>query len=421
MWIRELLLNNIQSFKDERMTLSNGINLLVGKNNTGKSAVIRALLNFQRGSPSKPEFLLRKLENDGYVLASAESSNFSPTLKAIPEGEMPVIVFEAKQNRFSWATIPPEVLEQKELTHHFQKLRVNGEIHDIPQFSDSEPSNIFLPFLAKRKLQNHQGQFDESAAKKVEHDFRGLATKLLRARSNTLSKEFDDACIDILGFAPSVLPGPTNLNLATIGQYVSTEESITLEQMGDGVAQTIGLLVNIFQASGKIFLIEEVENDLHPEALKKLLQLIVTSSKRNQFIISTHSHIVVGLLGGHQETRIFEITAKLVEDELRKTSIFDSKISAVNNSADERIRILTGLGYELFDFSLWEGYLILEESSAEKLIRDFLIPAFCPKLVNRLGTVAAKGAGNVALRFSNLQILFTFIHTDEVYKNKGWV
>jgi predicted ATPase len=52
-------------------------------------------------------------------------------------------------------------------------------------------------------------------------------------------------------------------------------------------------------ASGKTT-IEEPETDLHPRALHGLLDLIVQSAAEhnNQFVISTHSNIVVRHLGG---------------------------------------------------------------------------------------------------------------------------
>jgi len=63
--------------------------------------------------------------------------------------------------------------------------------------------------------------------------------------------------------------------------------------MGEGLANIVALLSELAVNSGKLFLIEMPENDLHPQALKALLDLILESSKRNQFIISTHSNIVV--------------------------------------------------------------------------------------------------------------------------------
>lgn len=422
MWIQNLLLGNIQSFKYGRLKFGAGINILVGRNNSGKSAIIRSLINFQRNSIIKPEMLLRRFEEQGFVLATLIDASSSPTgIRTFTDDKYEAVIFDAKSKNISWLMIS-EPKESDRYPHDYiENLQLSGESTTFNQYPDEEPKNAFIAFLAKRKLQYLNGQFDEASAVKVDHDFRGLPAKLSKARSTPSGKEFEEACHDILGFVPSTLPGVVNMNVASLGHYVDANESISIDQMGDGVAQITGMLVSLFNAKGKIFLIEEIENDLHPEALKKLLAHIIKASKQNQFIISTHSNIVLSTLGAIDNCKIFETKSELVVDKEYNTSLFSSQVKEVNNMPEERIRVLSELGYELSDLHLRDGYLILEESSAEKIIRDFLIPAFCPQLANRLGTVGAKGAGDVPLRFSHLHSVFTYVHTAEIYRHKGWV
>jgi AAA15 family ATPase/GTPase len=422
MKIQNVILHNIQSFKHARIEFSDKINLIIGKNNTGKSAVLRSLLCFQQGTSQRPELLLRKFEDDGFVFATVIDPVSIPTTKKINHTDTQAILYQSKNGQYSWMSFPSSVSVESDILGLVEIARRDGALLGISQYSDIEPNNIFLPFLAKRKTQyNHQGQFDEQSLKQIESDFRNLPTKLNRAKSNVFASKFGEACLDILGFIPSTLPTQKNTNLATVAHYVGTDDAITLDQMGDGVSQTIGLLVNLFHARKKIFIIEEPENDLHPEALKKLLQLIIKFSTDNQFIISTHSNIVMRILGSEPETRIFETKTELVKDDNLNTELFNSTINEVDNSPEEKLRILYELGYELIDSHLWDGYIILEESSAEHLIANFLLPHFTPKLVGRLRTIAAKGAGDVRARYHHLQSLFTYIHTSPIYKNKGWV
>ncbi len=78
------------------------------------------------------------------------------------------------------------------------------------------------------------------------------------------------------------------------------------------------------------------------------------------------------------------------------------------------------MGYSFADLGLWSGYLILEESSAEYIIRTYLIPYFAPKL-SRIRTMSAGGVGNVEPTFSDLNRLTLFLHLEPVYQNKTWV
>jgi hypothetical protein len=166
-----------------------------------------------------------------------------------------------------------------------------------------------------------------------------------------------------------------------------------------------------------LFLIEEIENDLHPRALKGLLEIIVAKSKSNQFIVSTHNNIVVRHLGSAPDAKVYSLEMNLHPE----TSLPICGCVPVGNSPEQRVSLLENLGYEIYDSWLWQGYLLLEESSAEKVIRDFLIPQFFPGLGEKLKTIAASGVDDVEPRFHDFLSLFVFIHTAQIYRQRAWV
>ena len=51
--------------------------------------------------------------------------------------------------------------------------------------------------------------------------------------------------------------------------------------MGEGVTNILGLITDLCVAENNIFLIEEPENDIHPKALKALLDLIASKADAN--------------------------------------------------------------------------------------------------------------------------------------------
>ena len=63
----------------------------------------------------------------------------------------------------------------------------------------------------------------------------------------------------------------------------------------------------------------------------------------------------------------------------------------------------------------------MEESSAELIIRDFLIPNIIPNLYNKIKTIAAKGVNDLESRVNDFNRLFVFIHTNSIYYRKAWV
>jgi len=177
-----------------------------------------------------------------------------------------------------------------------------------------------------------------------------------------------DACEKILGFRVTT-SHTTNGKQAVY--IVQNTRSIPLLKMGEGVINILGLVVHLVSADKKLFLIEEPENDIHPKALKALLDLIAERASENQFILTTHSNIVLKRLGACPDAKVFKVECVLSE------RMPTSTLREVRGE-DDRRAVLTELGYELHDVDLWDAWLFLEESSAEKIVRQYLVPWFVP-------------------------------------------
>jgi hypothetical protein len=76
------------------------------------------------------------------------------------------------------------------------------------------------------------------------------------------------------------------------------------------------------------------------------------------------------------------VTATRTESTYQPNVIPTSTVREVPATREARIGVLRRLGYELSDFDLWDGWLILEESSAEVIIR-YLIPPVATNLATR--------------------------------------
>jgi hypothetical protein len=85
-----------------------------------------------------------------------------------------------------------------------------------------------------------------------------------------------------------------------------------------------------------------------------------------------------------------------------------------------RAAVLRDLGYEPHDFGMADGWILFEESSAERLVRDFLIPWFTPRLATFV-TVAANGVDDVAPRLHDLHRLFLYLHRQSAYALRAWI
>jgi predicted ATPase len=412
MWVKKVDLINFRSYENGSVELSKGINLIVGQNNAGKSVLLRSVAWLQNGSRISSQDV-RKGKESGFVKLTLEDSRGYFRFRA--ESTITIGV-ELSKSRTSFTG--SEGVESETRADD-----IIGPSYDLNSFTpqypyripNQEPHNFIYPYLSKRKVTGFNENINLQTANSIAGNFSNLSAKVDRLCNSNIpeNEEFIESCNEIIGFKISAVASDSGKKVA---QALNAHECIYIEEMGEGVANLLGLIVDLCVAKDKLFLIEEPENDIHPKALKKLLELIEKKSSTNQFIITTHSNIVVRHLGSLPESKLFQVTM-----ERNKHRIPVSKVQEVESLPEARRAVLDDLGYDLFDFNLWRGWLFLEESSAERIIRDYLIPWFVPGLKNRLRTIAAQGKDDVEVKFKDFHRLFLFVHLEPMYKNSAWI
>jgi len=411
MKIKSIHIKNLKGFVDSgKIDLSPTINILIGPNNSGKSILIKSCYLLQPANNiSESENYIRKNQRKGTVNAASVKIEFDQFtqkyIKVHPQ------VYHDPSN---WQKAVLIGLEENGSFNSKIYHINNNDFLNLPSITSSEPNNFIYPYFSKRKVVQFNETFNVGHAIKIQENLRELYAKIDRISNSDYpaNLEYRKVCKKILGFNVSC---SLSDNGKQAGLIVSSAEYIPLDEMGDGTTNLLGLIVDLCIAKDKLFLIEEIENDIHPKALKDLLNLIGDKSENNQFIISTHSNIVTKYLGTKENSKIFQIEMKI------RDKMPHSSAKEVKNTPSDRIKVLEDLGYELYDFELWSAYLILEESTAERIIRDYLIPTFVPSLHNKLKTIAAQGVDDLSPRFHDFLRLFIFIHLSDAYKNKAWV
>jgi predicted ATPase len=402
MKVSKVTLSNVRGYENSEIELSPKINLLVGENNSGKTTILKSLLLLQDRSLAGP-YDVRSHQVEGFV-----------ELKLSRD-----IIFKHFTPQFSNGVYLSSVdCVRHNLTNGSMFLGNSDAMGQLMNYSHCfpavEPYNFIYPFLSKRKVPELQEQVGTQFSNSVSGNFTHIVAKVDRISTDGLPKkeEYIKACREILGFHVSSLPSISGKKAAYI---IDSDYSIPLESMGEGVSNILSLILDLCIAKDKLFLIEELENDIHPKALKKLLNLIIEKSDTNQFVITTHSNIVLKHLGGCDSTKIFKV------DMTFEDKIPTSSISEIENTPEARRDVLEDLGYELFDFDVWDTWLILEESSAEVIIREFLIPYFVPGLKDVLKTCAAGSVSKVSARIEALHSLCLFLHLQKSFNDRIWV
>jgi len=392
MWVSSINIKNIRCFENEFLKLSKSINIIIGANNSGKTTFLKSFLMLQSNDRFKTEDFRKNTKNGNIVIkVEGDFSNY----------------FKFQNEIESIQMLPGQ---------DYINIRfINGKNAQHKALQVVEPYNYIYPFLSKRKTVNYDETININNTKLVSGNFKNLYSKIDRISNPTFLPAYNDyveACDEILGFRIGCVASGNGKKAAYV---IKNDDYITIDNMGEGIANILALIADLCISEDKLFLIEEPENDIHPKALKGLLRLITKKSENNQFVITTHSNIVTKYLGAQKNTKIFSVEMDF------QNKIPTSTIVEIGDSQQERIDILESLGYELYDFDLWEGWLFLEESSAEKIIRDYIIPWFLPSLKGKLRTFSSCSISEVEPKFRDFNNLFVFIHLQQNYKNKAWV
>ena len=396
MWVERLELKNIRSFAQATLTFSRGLNVLVGQNNTGKSTILLPLLALQKG--------LRGFSNTDHRLAvgnapASAEIDFSESAKPYFGNDCRRITFVSAGQGFD---VRGQYVDgHKEVT--------------VGKIQSDEPHNFIYPFLSMRKVKALDESVNLATVRNVPATFTNLNAKIDRVSDPSFEPAYErymQACEEIVGFRISMEhTGSGKRAVLKVGEI----GTIPLLAMGEGIVNILGLVTSLVTAKNALFILEEPENDIHPRALKRLLDLVIQRSKENQFIVTTHSNIVLKTLGAAEDAKVFRFDLKM------DGQLPTSAVTEVPPNSESRRAILQDLGYEFGDIDLWDGWLILEESSAEKIIRDYLIPVFVPSLRPRLKTFSAHSISEVDRKFRYFNDLFVFLHLQPAYKNRAWV
>jgi hypothetical protein len=391
MKVERVKIFNIKCFKEEEINLSNRINVIVGPNNNGKTTLLNCISVLQQ-----PNFLTPHYNR-------IDSNRESLVRIWLDRIDIPGINPATIHFKHSIGSSYIECFDQH-----------NHMVQNWTPLLNQEPQNYIIPYQSKRKVGGYYEGILLTDVNQVTGTLSNLYAKIDRICNPQYQPAYDEyikACNEILGFVVSTTNSMGGKKAAYI---IRNDLNIPIDMMGEGIPNLLGLIVDLCRVENKLFIIEELENDVHPKALKKLLDLIIKKSLENQFIITTHSNIVLRHLGSAENARVFNIEMAL-EDKIPT-----STINVVDTPAGRR-RVLEELGYELYDYNLWEYWIFFEESSAERIVREYLIPWFVPELISKVRTFSAGSLSQVTPKFEDFNRLFVFIHLQEIYKNRVWV
>lgn len=323
-----------QSFSDSgEIEFAEGINLFVGQNNAGKSALLRAiqpgLADDRHRTPEiwedfrlpQPEVRLTieisgsemrdaLLQSGQHYIPVQEGQQVNTYMHAVlSRTHIPISVVHRATMGFS-AAYPGHGLFQG--TEGQQQICAlvqpnQGGLEFVQQYSGSDTTAALVQAMWERNMfyfsaeRMNVGVSAGQPAVRLTNNAQNLPSVLA-----TLSGERGDLFLKLVKHLREVFPTLGNVSVRPIiNNHVEiriwptearerVELSFPLLQSGTGVSQVIAILTAVMTVENAVIMIDEINSFLHPAAVKALLRILQTDYANHQYIISTHAPEVIG-------------------------------------------------------------------------------------------------------------------------------
>lgn len=365
-------IKNFRSFDENGIYIDSlkKINIFIGKNNSGKSNVLRFIKKLQQIAIntsrdfSEIDYHKRNRQAPSVILFFNEKDVIK---KGTPNNES----FEVSIN-----------LSSVELEYNDSFLRKyhNKDLVKMQsQYSSSDDEGLItlIKTSIERQIRQSFGQFqkveyipqfrqiidDHQEENLIKSDFNGnnIVTLMFRMQNPDIGQEADREKFDnVQKFVRELLKNKElKIQIPNTKDKIIIEmngERLPLSHLGTGIHQLVILCCALEIFTDTIFCIEEPEIHLHPELQRKFLDLL--KSTQNRYFITTHSNV---FLDYDDNVSIYHVTHDGEK----------SKITNINNSKHNH-DILDDLGYKNSDILQANGIIWVEGPSDRVFLNRWL-------------------------------------------------
>lgn len=322
MYIESLEVQNFKTLKNFNISFIKGFNLIIGKNNTGKSNVLSFL--------------------DKIYTKECNFENDDVSVINNTERRRPNFIIETSVN----------------------KIRKTGNKNFFGDSAKSRNSSELKSELNKIKMIYIDIQKEYSnLIQMVIEKYNELGNVSKMTYDSQINIEFSE----VMGDGNSIFLRDDSINI--IDQYADTS---LIENKSSGV-QRVALIIcviNLFKVekllSDYVLLIDEPEGNLHVQAQKKMFDLLKSFSENHQVIISSHSTIFM------QNLDLKAIN--FVERNKNKGSYIDNANLGINNF--EKIR--DSLGLTISDTLFLNNEIITVEGYSDVILHTYIFERLKP-------------------------------------------
>lgn len=370
MEILNLHIKNFKSLKDIKIERLENLNIFIGKNNSGKSNILKAIELFfdelwylsENGSPS----IKGINRNLWFNMDTTNPIELYLTIK-LNESESRELEDSSKDGRPTKIRFSMKVFEiepdTKNMTYSVD-YSVLEFVSKYPYLSNKNEERNKIINLIKNKfyfIPADRGLTDETYTGIEESAFNGKKIKnSLAILKNSLDiierKKFFriQEIIKEIGSDFGVLDSSLDRNNVDVN-FENNDLLFPSSSVGSGLHDILIIVSNlVFGGSGVIFAVEEPEIHLHPEATRKLFNFLKKESESTQIFLTTHSSIFVD---------------KAILKNIFLVKKYESKTNLIQTESNLN-EIKSDLGIRFSDALINYNFCILVEGSSDKIFLE---------------------------------------------------
>jgi AAA15 family ATPase/GTPase len=304
--LKSLEVKRFRAFKHLRIEKLSRVNLIVGKNNVGKTSLLEAVWLFaQQGSPKAIWQMLDARSETG-MAASQNGSRSEGQLLAISQ------LFHGRQDRrkdTKWSYSEMDVDKRREVSIGDGKNGIQIDI-DLQQQSNSLKQRIIHVLIHKENEEDFTETgwdlADDIREATWKHDLpcvfvsaHGLSDSEIALLSDnaTLQNRTEQVFESLRLISPAldrvdlVNNQQTQQRTLAVAKLAGMESRIPLRSLGEGMNRLFGLSLAISDSKDGILLVDEIDTGLHYSVLSKMWKLVFETARRLnvQVFATTHS------------------------------------------------------------------------------------------------------------------------------------
>lgn len=314
--LNSFFVSNFRLFKCLELPKLRRINLVVGQNNTGKSALLEAINLYANNASSEALIDLIRLRNEFGKSISGQRKNDIHSVRhlfhgrSLPEFDgdgIRIGVSEKKENHLH-LTKAAYIREETENGFGFKRIKVEDITYDfesvrstlIVEDNDQTYRRIELDGDEQRRIRltsyNEQGRYLIQTVRTQMVNMNNLASLWDGITLTDLENEVIEGIrllepqVQGLTFIEDISAKP-RINRIPMIKHKFIKEPLPLTSMGDGIIRLFHIILALVNASGGILLIDELENGFHWKIHPKVWNVIFRLAKKLdvQVFATTHS------------------------------------------------------------------------------------------------------------------------------------